>query len=389
MQPDPVTVEAHRTIREVLSAMNVRRIGAVIVTDSDHALLGVFTERDLLKRVAEADPGWRDCPVSEWMTRNPHTIGPDLGWEEVTSLMERLRVRHLPVIEEGRVIGIVTARELIGHRTEHLNRQIEERTRELRRANDELMARDADLRYHLRAAGNFQTRLLLPHTPPDWPELRWGIHFAPLNHLGGDYYDISRPDADHIGFLIADASGHSIAAAMVAILSRFAFAEIADRTTSPGEVLTSMNNRLQGLADERFVTAFYAVYNRRTRVLTFANAGHPYPLHRIASSGRIHELRTSGFMLGIMPGEQYREQTLRLNPGDRLCFYTDGLIEARDEIGDSFGVERLVRCIQQYDAFDCELLTREIVKDQREFRGSNPPTDDVTLVTAEIHEYQS
>lgn len=386
MQPDPVTVEPRRTVREVLSAMNVRRIGAVVVTDAERALLGVFTERDLLKRVADADPGWRDYPVSEWMTRNPHTIGPDLGWEEVTALMERLRVRHLPVIDSGRVIGIVTARELIGHRTEYLNRQIEQQTRELRRANDELMARDADLRYHLRAAGNFQTRLLLPHAPPDWPELRWGSHFAPLNHLGGDYYDISQPDPDHLGFLIADASGHSIAAAMVAILSRFAFAEIAHRTTSPGEALTSMNNRLQDLADERFVTAFYAVYNRRTRVLTFANAGHPYPLLRMASTGRIHELQASGFMLGIMPGEQYREQTLRLNPGDRLCFFTDGLIEARDEIGDSFGVNRLIQCMQRYELLDCELLVREIVKDLRDYRGAQAPMDDVTIVAAEIAE---
>src|SRR5580692_11474660 len=195
------------------------------------------------------------------MTRNPHTANPDLGFEEVMSLMARLRVRHLPVLETNRVIGLVSSRALMSRHTEYLNAQVEERTRALRQSNDELMARDSDLRYNLRAAGNFQTRLLLPHSPPQWPELRWGIHFAPLDHLGGDYYDLAHPDPDHLGFLIADASGHSIAAAMVAILSRIAFAEVAGTTTSPGEVLTFMNERLQGLADERFVTAFYAVVN--------------------------------------------------------------------------------------------------------------------------------
>ncbi|HEV3439057.1 MAG TPA: SpoIIE family protein phosphatase [Gemmata sp.] len=384
MQPDPIMVEPSLTVREVLSAMNSRRIGAVVVATPDRSLVGIFTERDLLKRVAGADAGWREYPVSKWMTRNPHTIGPDLGWEDVTILMDQLRVRHLPVIENGRVIGIVTSRMLMSHRTEYLNLQIEERTSALRQANDELMARDADLRYNLRSAGTFQTRLLLPHSPPDWPELRWGIHFAPLDHLGGDYYDLAHPDPEHLGFLIADASGHSIAAAMVAILSRIAFADIVGSTTSPGEVLTAMNTRLQGLADERFVTAFYAVLNRRTRILTYANAGHPYPIRRIAGTGQSQPLSAQGFMLGIMPGEVYREKTIQLTEGDRICFYTDGLIETRNEIGENFGTERLVGCMDTYGKGSAEELTHHILRCQHEFRGTQQLTDDVTLVVTEL-----
>ena len=346
MQPEPIVVPPECTLRDVLGLMNQFRIGAVVVVGLDRSLLGIFTERDLLRRVAEADPGWRDLPVSRWMTPNPHTVAPDLGWEEVTALIERLRVRHLPVIENGRVVGIISTRMLMGRRTEYLNRQIEERTQELRVVNDELMARDADLRYSLRAASRFQTRLLLPHAPPnDWPELLWGVHFAPLDHLGGDYYDIARPDDHHLGFLIADASGHSIAAMMVAIISRAAFAEVAGTTVSPGAVLTAMNARLQGLADERFVTAFYGVLDRRTWVLTYANAGHPYPLHRLAATGDVQPLSAQGFMLGIMPGEQYREKTVQLAPGDKLCFYTDGVVEARNEIGETFGTDRLTGCL--------------------------------------------
>jgi serine phosphatase RsbU (regulator of sigma subunit) len=384
MQPDPIMVEASLSIRDVLAAMNQRRIGAVVVATPDRILLGIFTERDLLKRVAGADAGWRDYPVSEWMTRNPHTIGPDLGWEDVTGLMDQLRVRHLPVIEHGRVIGIVTSRLLMSYRTEYLNLQVEERTNSLKRANDELMARDADLSYNLRAAGRFQTRLLLPHRPPEWPELRWGIHFAPLDHLGGDYYDLVHPDQEHLGFLIADASGHSIAAAMVAILSRIAFTDIACSTTSPGAVLTAMNTRLQDLADERFVTAFYAVLNRRTRIMTYANAGHPYPIRHVATTGKTQSLRAQGFMLGIMPGEEYREKSVQLAAGDRVCFYTDGLIEARNEIGEAFGTERLLECLEQGGQSEPDQLAQDIVKCQYEFRGSQQLTDDVTLVVTEL-----
>jgi sigma-B regulation protein RsbU (phosphoserine phosphatase) len=247
-----------------------------------------------------------------------------------------------------------------------------------------LLSRDADLRYNLRAAGSFQTRLLLPHSPPEWQELRWGIHYAPLDHLGGDYYDVAHPDPDHLGFLIADASGHSIAAAMVAILSRIAFSEVAGSTTSPGKVLTFMNDRLQGLADERFVTAFYAVLNRRTLSLSYANAGHPYPVRRIAGTGKCQQLSAPGFMLGIMPGEEYREKTIQLAPGDRLCFYTDGLIETRNEIGETFGTERLLDCMDRHASSDAGQLAKEILRTQHEFRGSYPITDDVTLVVAEL-----
>jgi len=253
----------------------------------------------------------------------------------------------------------------------------------LKGANDELMARDAELRYNLRAASRFQTRILLPHAPPDWPELRWGVHYAPLDHLGGDYYDVAQPDPDHLGFLIADASGHSIAAMMVAIISRSAFREVAPSTTSAGAVLTAMNERLQGLADERFVTAFYGVMDRRTSVLTYANAGHPYPLRRSAATGEVQSLAATGFMLGIMPGEQYREKSIQLAAGDQLCFYTDGLIEARNEIGDTFDIDRLKRCFSASGG-TAQQVAANIIASQNEFRGAQPPGDDVTLVVAEL-----
>ncbi len=386
MQPDPVLVPPACPLRDVMEHMNRLRIGSVLVVDDRHALQGIFTERDLLRRVADADPGWRDRPVSEWMTTSPHVIAPDVSWEDAVAAMNRFRVRHLPVVEAGRVIGIISTRMLMARRADDLNRLAEERTRELKRAMDEVMARDAELRYNLRAAGRLQTRMLLPPAPPDWTELRWGVHYAPLDHLGGDYYDLARPDPDHLGFLIADASGHSIAAAMVAILSRTAFTDVADQTASPGAVLAAMNARLQGLADERFVTAFYGVLDRRTRVLTYANAGHPYPYRFVARTGEVQELSAQGFMLGIIPEEQYREKTVQLDPGDRLCFYTDGLVEARNSMGEGYGTDRLRHALLAHGRTPAEPLTQELLADQRTFRGGHALSDDVTLVVCQLGE---
>lgn len=385
MQRDVVTVAPDCPLDVVLGLMNLYRIGAVVVVAANHSPVGIFTERDLLRRVAVAEPGWQALPVSAWMTTEPHTIGPEVGWEGALRMMEQLRVRHLPVVEAGRVIGLISPRLLVASREEYLNREVEERTRELRQLNEHLLARDSEIRHNLRAAGRLQNRLLLPNRPPDWPDLRWSVHYAPLDHLGGDYYDLALPDPDHIGILIADASGHGIAAAMVAIMSRIAFTEASGQTIRPGEILTVMNQRLQGLADERFVTAFYGVLNRRTKVLTYATAGHPYPFRYSARDRTVHPLPGQGFLLGIMPDEVYREREVALEPGDRLCFYTDGLVEARNEIGEAFGNDRLRGCLGVCGGQSADELREAILAAQNEFRGSSPLTDDVTLVVGELN----
>jgi len=268
-------------------------------------------------------------------------------------------------------------------RNEHLNRRVEARTRELQSAYDELLARDSELRHNLRVAGRLQQRLLLPRTPPVWPELEWSVHYAPLDHLGGDYYDLAPVGPDKLGILIADASGHSVAAGMVAIMSRIAFAEASGSTDRPGEVLAAMNQRLQGMAEERFVTAFYGVLDRRTRTLTYANAGHPYPL-RCSASGTVQPLAAQGFLLGIMPGEVYREHTVELAPGDRLGFYTDGLVETRNEIGELFGDARLRDLLAAGVRESAPDLLQRLLRAQADFRGTQPLGDDVTVMIAEV-----
>lgn len=384
MDPNPVSVPPDCPLHQVLEVMNGRRIGSVLVVRDGDRLAGIFTERDLLKRVGDAPPGWRDRPVSEWMSADPYVIGPTAGWDRAVGMMETLKVRHLPVIEGGRVIGIVSTRMLMARRAEYLNRAVSSATDELRRAYDQLLARDADLLANLRAAGRLQNRVLLPHAPPDWPELRWAVHFAPLDLLGGDYYDFATPGVDRLGVLIADASGHSIPAALVAIMARFAFVEEADFNDSPGAVLGAMNQRLQELVEERFVTAFYGLFERRSGVFRYASAGHPPPLHYEAATGAVRPLAARGFMLGIMPEERYTEKDVLLKPGDRVCFYTDGLIEARNEIGEMFGTERLSAALTEHGRLPAPDLLKALLGSQRAFSGTTRPADDLTAVVLEV-----
>jgi len=91
-----------------------------------------------------------------------------------------------------------------------------------------------------------------------------------------------------------------------------------------------------------------------------------------------------GFLLGIMPEEVYREWTVELEPGDRLCFFTDGLVEARDEIGQAFGTDRLRGCLREHGTASADELMGHIRRSQETFRGAHPLGDDVTLVVAEL-----
>ncbi len=385
MDPAPVAVGPDATVQHVLSVMNARRIGSVLVVRDGTTLAGIFTERDLIKRVAAAVPGWRDYPVSDWMTADPHTIRPEVGYAEAVARMQNLRVRHMPVLDAaGGVVGLVSTRLLADKRDAYLNQRIAERTAELRAVNGQLLARDAEVAFNMRAAGQLQTRALLPQAPPPWPELRWAVHYAPLDHLGGDYYDFATPDPDHLGFLIADASGHSIPAAMVAVMARFAFADAAARSLSPGEVLGVMNRQLHALTDERFVTAFYGVADRRTGVVRYAAAGHPHPIHYSAATGEVAPLLARGFVLGVVPEEVYAERAVTLSAGDKIIFYTDGVTDARNEIGEMFGSPRIVRALVAHAAAPAADLLAGVLADLRDFCGGTPYNDDVTLAVAEV-----
>jgi phosphoserine phosphatase RsbU/P len=384
MTPDPARVAPDESVQKALDLMNARRAGAVLVVEPGDKLVGIFTERDFLRQACQTNVGWRLSAVRDWMSPYPYTIHPDAGWEEAVASLERLRVRHLPVVENGKVVGIITTRALMAHRAEHLNLLVGERMRELRRANDDLMARDAELTHYMKSAARLQKRLVLPQSPPEWPEVAWGVHYSPLDPLGGDLYGFARPDDDHLGVLIADASGHGLPAAMVAIMTRLAFAEAARGSYRPGEVLAAMNQRLLDLADERFVTAFYGVFDRKNRRLRYANAGHPFPVLYSARTQKAVELSARGFLLGVMAEEVYVERQVDLEPGDRLVLFTDGVADCRDERGETFGHDHVRDLLPPLAAGTATQIAESYVAELTRFRGDAKPVDDMTLVVAEV-----
>jgi serine phosphatase RsbU (regulator of sigma subunit)/CBS domain-containing protein len=382
MATNPVMVSPRETVHEAVRLMASLRIGAVLVVE-DGKLLGIFTERDLLRHTAEAAPGWRQEPLADWMTREPHTIAPNATWEQARALMDELHIRHLPVVDDGRIVGIVAGRALIARTNELLNATVTERTQELRTAYERLRARDAELRLHMTMAGRLQARLL-PAAPPDWPEITWAAHYQPLDPLGGDHYDFAQPDDRRFGVFIADATGHSIPAALVAIMTRAAFVGATRATLQPAAVLAGMNRRLYGLTGEHFVSAFFGVYDRTSRVFSYANAGHPFPRRYDQAASRCEPLALSGLLLGVMPEADYEEASVRLNPGDRLLFFTDGVTECRGAGEATFGDARVEEVLAANHDQSARTVVQRLVDQLTAFRGNHPLHDDITILAAEL-----
>jgi len=187
-----------------------------------------------------------------------------------------------------------------------------------------------NLEQQLQMAGLVQ-RDFLPKTLPDNDSLKWSTIFKPAEWVSGDIYDVARVDETHIGFYIADAVGHSMPAALLTMFLKQAI--VMRRTKkndyyiySPAEVISNLNNRMteQKLSGQQFATCCYCLLNTKTLELTCARAGHPYPI-LIRKGQEPMQIETRGALLGIFEQTDYHEQTIQLEPGDRLVMYSDGV----------------------------------------------------------------
>ncbi len=196
-----------------------------------------------------------------------------------------------------------------------------------------------DMRQQLEMAGRVQ-RDFLPTHLPDSDKLRWETLFVPAQCVSGDIYDITRLDEQHIGFYIADAAGHSMPAALLTMFLKHALVMRKTvgnhyRIFSPSRVLKNLNVGIaeQQLSGCMFATCCYCLLNTQSLRLTFARAGHPYPV-LIREGKEPVQLKSRGSLLGIFPETQFLQRTIQLQHGDKLFLYSDGAEEVIGSVDD-------------------------------------------------------
>ena len=200
--------------------------------------------------------------------------------------------------------------------------------------------------------------------------------------VGGDYFDVLPLGSETLGLCIADVAGKGMPAALLmsnlqAAVRGFASADL------PTEELCARLNALlyRNMASDRFITFFYGQLDGASRVLQYVNAGHnpPVVLHQDGSHDRLTE---GGAVFGVFPSQKFTRGTTRLERGDRVVLFTDGVTEASDPDDEEFGEERLVRLLQQNTGSSANELQAKIMQAAGDFCRGHWHDDATLLVLA-------
>ncbi len=215
---------------------------------------------------------------------------------------------------------------------------------------------------------------LLPHSAPELPGFKLEAECVPADAVGGDWYDYLPLGDGRWGIVLADVSGKGMPAALLMSATRGIVRSLAPLVSGPGEMLARVNQMLlSDFATGRYVTMIYAVLDPARRTLTFASAGHPWPL--LCHGTDVRPLHAdAGMPLGLLPGG-FTEHTVTLCHNFRLLLYTDGISEELNREDEEFGAARLVEFVGTHD---CSVP--KLIEAIREFRGGRAQGDDATVI---------
>ena len=226
---------------------------------------------------------------------------------------------------------------------------------------------------------------ILPRVFPPFPEVSDKVDiYATMKaakDIGGDFYDFFRIDDDRIAVVIADVCGKGIPAALFMAVSRTIIRSKGLQGESASACMTEVNRLLAAYSvGNMFVTVFYAIYDLRTGVISYCNAGHNPP-HLLRYNGTTSELPVSeNTIMGVFDAIDYKEETLQLEPGDTLVMFTDGVTEATNAAYEEFGTERLDNILRKESGASSQQVVEAVKAGIMDFVGDAEQSDDITML---------
>lgn len=301
---------------------------------------------------------------------------------------------HVPITIEGETIGILSAysKTIKGLFNEEFIELLKSVAGQIgvawrnAKMTDELIAAKEQEK-ELLIAKNIQLGLL-PNSVPEVEGISLSGLCVPARQIGGDYYDYLRRGEKQIDIVIADVSGHNIAAALLMAETRAFIRAKTMSLQSTSEILRALNGFFYNDLNraEMFITLFYARYDVRSGRLSYASAGHNKPLLWRVRNSICERIDAEGLILGIKHEVVFEERETSLSPGDVLLLYTDGLTESENNVGDFFGEERLEQLLSEYHAMQPQEIIDRIMEQARLFTGQRTFRDDVTMVALKVEE---
>ncbi len=236
-------------------------------------------------------------------------------------------------------------------------------------------------------------RDFLPDPTVLLPNVRFAAVYRPASWVSGDMYDVYRVDEHRVGYYLADAVGHGTAAGLLTMFIKQAVATkqvFGDsyRVLTPSETLQGLNEALvnQGLPNCRFVTACCGLLDTETLTLSYARGGHPYPIH-ISRDGELSTLESEGGLLGLSGDAAFPTGTIRLQPGEKVLLYSDGVETAfHSEADGGLDTTAYLAVFESVAHLSADKMVAEIERAMNTEQGSIAPHDDVTILAIEITE---
>ncbi len=224
---------------------------------------------------------------------------------------------------------------------------------------------------------------------PDLTSRRFGIDLCALTlpafDVGGDLYDVISLDRDRVSVILGDVSGKGVPAALYMVRAMSEYRFLAPQAKDPAELLNTLNQRLAVNSPfGMFLTMICLLIDRHTNTVQYSSAGHlPALLRKV--SGEAPEILKGAQSppLGLMPETAFFLNTVRLETGDAIFLYTDGVVEARDKRGKEYTIERLAECVKK-EAASAAGYSERIFEDVRKFTTGADQHDDITALTVVI-----
>lgn len=223
---------------------------------------------------------------------------------------------------------------------------------------------------------------LMPRPPKPRGVLQVAVRYTPANQLGGDVYDFYRLDNNRLGILVADVSGHGVNSAMLSGMVKALAAGLSIAVLEPGELLAGLDvSGEQYFPEGYFCTGFYLIADEETGLVRYAGVGHP-PAIIIGPHGP-RMLASNPGMLGIGMVDGTAGGADRLEPGETLIIYTDGLTDAMDPTDVIFGEDRLTTLLQSYHGNDPTEILNQVDGAVATHTSPGRPADDINIIVVQ------
>ena len=287
-------------------------------------------------------------------------------------------------IENGSEVNLgINADNEIGNLAssfEQMGGELREYISTLSRVMSEKERIDAELNIATKIQADMLPSIFPPF--PNCPEIDLYASMHPAKEVGGDFYDFYMTDSDHLCLVIADVSGKGVPATLFMVIAKTLIKNQAMLGSSPAQTLTIVNKQLcDNNTADMFVTVWMGILELSTGIITATNGGHEYPAIYKKDEGYSLLKDKHHFVLGALEGSKYSDYTFKLDPGDRLFVYTDGIPEATDTSEKMFGTDRMLSTLNKYNNKSSEIMLTALLDSINQFTNEAPQFDDITMLS--------